>query len=265
MNVLPLEKQTRIIHMLVEGSSMRSISRVVDVSINTVTKLLVETGKAAQIYHDKHAVNLPCTNIEVDEIWSFCFCKRDKVKMENKGVLGFGDVWTWTSICQDSKFVPYWLSGTRKASYAKPFLEGLKLRLANRIQLSSDGYAGYFLPSHQVFGKDVDHGMLVKLYAGKTLSIAKHINIGNPDASRISTSAVERQNLTMRMSMKRFTRHTNAHSKKLENHWHALALYFMWYNYGRIHQSLKITPAMALGISDHVWSLEEILALRQSG
>ncbi len=275
MNKLSIEKRVQILNMLCEGSSMRSISRVADVSINTVTKLLVDAGTACSEYQDKHLRNLPCRRIQCDEIWSFCYAKEKNVPEDLKGTLGLGDVWTFTAICAESKLIPTWKVGSRDLETAKDFIDDLANRLNKRVQLTTDGHKVYVEAVESAFGKNVDYAMLIKLYgsegqgkeAEKKYSPAectgsiRHTIQGKPDKKHISTSYVERANLTMRMSMRRFTRLTNAFSKKVENHCHALALYFMWYNFVRIHKSLSVTPAMEAGVTDHLWDMEEIVNL----
>jgi IS1 family transposase len=275
MNILTIEKRAQILHLLVEGNSMRATSRVADVSINTVTKLLVDVGAACSEYQDKAMRNLSCKRVQCDEIWAFCYCKEKNVAPEHEGILGFGDVWTWTAIDADTKLVPSFMVGKRDAQYAQAFIDDLASRLANRVQLTTDGHKPYLNAVEGAFGGDIDYSVLVKHYgnpAGEAqgqkryspssfVSAEKrHVN-GNPDIAHVSTSFVERQNLTMRMSMRRFTRLTNGFSKKVENLECMVALHFMHYNFGRIHKSLRVTPAMEAGISDHVWSLEEIAAL----
>jgi len=275
MNVLPIEKRAQILNLLVEGNSMRATSRIADCSINTVTKLLIDVGAACSEYQDKAMRNLTCKRIQCDEIWSFCYCKEKNVSPEQEGVLGFGDVWTWTAIDADTKLVPSFMVGKRDAEYAQAFIEDLASRLSNRVQLTTDGHKAYLDAVEGAFGRDIDYSMLVKHYgnpAGEErgqkryspssfVSADKRHVTGNPDEKHVSTSFVERQNLTMRMSMRRFTRLTNGFSKKVENLEYMVALHFMHYNFGRIHKSLRVTPAMQAGISDHVWSLEEIAAL----
>jgi len=273
MNKLSIQKRAQIIGMLVEGNSLRSTSRMADCSINTVTKLLVDVGTACSAYQDKTLRNLPCKRIQCDEIWSFVYSKEKNVPEGMEGEAG--DVWTWTAICADTKLIPCWMVGSRDLESANLFITDLSHRLANRIQLTTDGYKMYLEAVDSAFAKDIDYAMLVKLYgsykptsdafrrysAAKFKSATKKPITGKPEEEHISTSFVERQNLTMRMSMRRFTRLTNAFSKKVENHAHAVALHFMYYNFGRIHKTLRVTPAMEAGISDHVWSLEEIAGL----
>ncbi|MDA8172137.1 MAG: IS1 family transposase [Nitrospiraceae bacterium] len=272
MNKLDTKKRVQILQMLCEGSSMRSISRIVDVSINTVTKLLVDAGNVCSEYQDKVFRNLQCKRLQVDEIWSFCYSKDKNVPEDKQGQFGFGDVWTFTAICADSKLVPSWRVGKRDLEDAKPFIEELASRLTNRIQLTSDGHRMYLDAVEGVFGTDVDFSQLVKQYGNpvepeKRYSPAhcigaKKIRVsGNPDKDEVSTSYVERQNLNMRMGMRRFTRLTNAFSKKVENHIHALSLYFMFYNFVRIHTSLRVTPAMSAGVTDKLWNMEDVLSL----
>lgn len=270
MNKLSLAKRAQIIGLLVEGTSLRATSRLADCSINTVTKLLVDVGTACADYQNKTLRNLTCKRVQVDEIWSFVYAKQKNVPagMEDKA----GDIWTWTALDADTKLIASWMIGNRGYMTAKVFIDDLADRLANRIQLTSDGHKAYLQAVEESFGGAIDYAQLVKVYGAavegqKRYSPAECIGAekkgvtGCPDPKHISTSFVERQNLTMRMSMRRFTRLTNAFSKKVENHGHAVALHFMFYNFGRIHKTLRVTPAMAAGVSDHVWSLEEIAAL----
>lgn len=274
MNRLPLEKRIQILHMLVKGSSMRSISRVVGVSINTATKLLIDAGAACQDYHDEHVQGLSCQNIQCDEVWSFCYSKKQNVMGAKSAPLDAGDVWTWTSLCADSKLICNWVVGDRDAEYAMALMDDLRNRLSNRVQLTTDGHRPYLQAVEGAFGGDIDYAMLVKLYGdtpdrGPERKYSPSVCIGarkrpiegKPDRDKVSTSYVERQNLTMRMSMRRFTRLTNAFSKKLENHCHALALYFVYYNFVRIHTTLSVSPAMAAGVSDRLWEMGDIVKL----
>lgn len=271
MNKLNVSKRAQVIAALVEGNSIRSTVRMTGVAKNTIVKLLADIGDACWTYQDKHLRNLPCKRIQVDEIWSFCYAKQKNVPLEYQGVIGYGDVWTWTAIDADTKIVPCWLVGLRDAGYAYEFMQDLAKRLVNRVQLTSDGLHCYIEAVSGAFGDGIDYARLVKHYGSdpkeiqyspaKCLLTKPMRVIGNPDIRHVSTSFVERQNLTMRMSMRRFTRLTNGFSKKIENHEHAIALYFMYYNFCRIHQSLRITPAMAAGVSDHVWEIEEIIDL----
>jgi IS1 family transposase len=276
MNKLSIDRQAQIIRVLCEGNSIRSTARITDSSINTVVKLLRNVGKACLNYQDKVIHNLHCNKLQVDEIWSFVYSKKDNVPEDKQGQFGVGDVWTFTAIDAESKLVPSWLVGSRDANCASIFIGDLKNRLANRVQITSDGHKMYLEAVEKTFGSEVDYAMLVKLYGSEPetekryspaecISTEKHIIQGNPDTKAISTSYVERQNLTMRMSMRRFTRLTNAFSKKLENHIYALALYFMHYNFARTHKTLANpyprTPAMASGIANHVWAIEEIVKL----
>ncbi len=275
MNRLPLERRAQILGMLTEGSSLRAASRLADVSINTVTKLLVDVGAACEQYQDKALRNLPCKRIQCDEIWSFCYAKAKNVPERFRGAFGYGDVWMWTALCADTKLVPTWAVGRRDAFTAQGFIRDLADRLANRVQLTTDGHKVYLEAVEGAFGAEVDYAMLVKLYEGdgsdraaqaryspaKCLGTRTVCVTGQPDPAHISTSFAERLNLTMRMSMRRFTRLTSAFSKKVDNHKAALALYFMHYNFARIHKTLRVTPAMEAGVADHVWSLEEIARL----
>jgi IS1 family transposase len=271
MNKLPLEKRRHILAMLCEGSSMRSISRIVDVSINTVSKILVEAGEACLILHDETVQNVKASRIQCDEIWSFCHAKQKNVASAKAAPEGAGDVWTWTAIDADSKLIVSYYVGDRSGESAMCLMVDLQGRLSNRVQLTTDGHKAYLEAVEGTFGGDVDFAQLVKMY-GPTVTPAgryspaectgiKKIRVeGNPDIKHVSTSYVERQNLTMRMSMRRFTRLTNAFSKKLDNHIHALALYFVFYNFTRIHKTLRMSPAMAAGITDRLWSLDDVIA-----
>lgn len=275
MNRLSLQDRAKIIGCLVEGMSMRATTRLVGCSINTVTKLLVDLGTACAIYQNETLRNLPCKRIQVDEIWSFCYSKHSNTPPNVRG-FGKGDVWTWVAIDADTKLVPSWLVGGRDAEYAKDFITDLASRLASRVQLTSDGHKAYLSAVETAFGGEVDYSMLVKLYGptdgnqqerryspGKCCGTIIGTVSGDPDPAHVSTSYVERQNLSLRMGNRRFTRLTNGFSKKIDNHAHALAIYYMHYNFGRIHKSLRVTPAMEAGVSDHVWSLEEIAKLAE--
>jgi len=246
------------------------------VSLNTVSKLLGDVGTACAIYQNEVLRDLPCTRIQADEIWSFCGSKARNVAPEHVGVLGHGDIWTWVAICADTKLVPTWHVGLRDAGHATIFMNDLARRLRNRIQLTTDGHKAYLRAVESAFGSDIDYSMLVKLYGepkgapqerryspGECTGTIVGVVTGDPDEGQISTSYVERQNLTMRMSMRRFTRLTNGFSKKLFAHESAIGLHYMHYNFGRIHKTLRVTPAMEAGVSDHAWSLEEIAQLAE--
>ena len=272
MNRLTQEKRCSIVRALVEGCSIRSTVRMAGASKNTITKLLVDLGTVCSEYQSQVFKNLPCKRLQLDEIWSFCYSKAKNVPEDRKGEFGVGDVWTWTAICADTKLVPSWLVATRDGDSARAFVDDLASRLANRVQITSDGHKSYLDAVEESFGMDVDYAMLIKIYGGsvegqKRYSPAEccgtktEVITGDPDSRHINTSFVERQNLTMRMCMRRFTRLTNAFSKKIENHTHAIALHFMYYNFARIHQTLKCTPAMRAGVTDRVWKTEDIVAL----
>lgn len=274
MNRLSIQERARILGCLVEGNSMRATSRLCGVSINTVTKLLVEVGTACNEYQDKILRNLTCKRMQCDEIWSFCQMKERNVPANRKGVLGYGDIWTWTALDPDTKLIACFLVGERSAASARAFIGDLAGRLLSQIQLTTDGYRPYINAVEKYFGGDIDYSVLKKLYSnpignsqeqryssGQCCGTIRGIVCGNPDQQHVSTSHVERQNLTMRMGMRRFTRLTNGFSRKVENLECAVALHFMHYNFGRIHKTLRVTPAMEAGISDHVLSLEEIAAL----
>jgi IS1 family transposase len=278
MNQLSLERRSAIVKALVDGNSLRATCRITGASKNTVTKLLVDLGEMCSIYQ-KHALrNLSCERIQCDEIWSFVGAKHKNVL---SGAQGAGDVYTWTAMDPDSKLMVCWLVGRRSHAAARAFMADLHGRLANRVQLTTDGFRPYFDAVDRAFGANVDYAMLVKSYAtvpreatvryspAAYIGSEKMPQWGNPDPDHISTSHVERQNLTMRMGMRRFTRLTNAFSKKVENHEHAVALHFMYYNFVRPHTTLTqahpnrypTTPAMAAGVADHQWTVEEVCAL----
>lgn len=272
MNRLSTAKRAQVLSLLCEGASMRSISRLADVSINTVSKLLVDAGRACAVIHDGMVRDVRSRRVQVDEIWSFTYAKQKNVPTAKAAPSHAGDTWTWTALDADSKLIVSWLVGARDAGAAVVFVNDLASRLRNRIQLTSDGLKVYADAVEDAFGGDVDYSMLIKLYgesgeSEKRYSPARCIGAicqpvtGNPDPKHISTSYVERQNLTMRMSMRRFTRLTNAFSKKVENHVHMVALYAVFYNFTKIHKTLRVTPAMQAGLTDHVWSMAEIVAL----
>lgn len=275
MNKRSTEDRARIVACLVEGNSIRATCRMTGAAKNTVAKLLVDLGRACSEYQDKAFRNLKCKRVQCDEIWSFCGAKEKNASREKKKQ-GWGDVWTWTALDSDTKLIPCWFVGDRGASSAYHFMHDLAERLSHRVQLTTDGHGVYLGAVEDAFGADIDYAMLIKVYGNEgnsnksaearyspaqCMGARKTVISGMPDKKHVSTSHTERQNLTMRMSMRRFTRLTNGFSKKLENHEHALALYFMYYNFCRVHQTLRVTPAMEAGVSDHVWSLGEIIGL----
>ncbi len=273
MNTLSNQRRAAVISSLVEGYSIRATVRMTGVARDTVLKLLVSVGRACEEYQMCTLRNLPCKRIQCDEIWSFCYAKQKNVPADKQGQFGYGDVWTWTAMCADTKLVPSWRIGTRGAGTAYEFMHDLAERLAHRVQLTTDGHRVYVDAVESAFGSEIDYAMLVKLYGSDReesearYSPAECIGCraipisGNPKVKHISTSFVERQNLTMRMNMRRFTRLTNAFSKKVENHAAAVALHYMHYNFCRVHQTLRVTPAMEAGVTDHVWGLDEIVSL----
>jgi len=272
MNQLSTAKRARIVAMMTEGNSLRAIARMTGASINTVTKLLVDLGGACAKFHDERVRNLNARRIEADEIWTFCYARRDNVPQEKHGELGYGDVWTWVGLDADSKLVASWTCGRRDADTAYEFMHDLKSRLATRVQLTTDGLHAYLEATDSAFGTDIDYARLIKVYGSDPnaerryapavcLKSETQIVSGDPDPRHISTSYIERQNLTMRMSMRRFTRLTNAHSKKLANHLHAIAIHYVHYNFARAQKGLRGTPAMAAGLTDRVWSIEDIVGL----
>ena len=260
MNRLPLAKRATILQMLVEGSSLRSISRVTGTSINTVTKLLVDAGNACAAFHDSHVVDVPARRVQVDELWGFVYAKQKNVDAARKAPAGAGDAWTWTALDADSKLVVSWLVGARDGESAYAFMQDLGHRLRHRVQLTSDGLGAYIGAVEDVFGADVDFAQLVKLYGTeqaetrysppKCLGARPQAVTGDPDPKHISTSYIERQNLNVRMGVRRFTRLTNAFSKKFDNHVHALSLWHVWHNWCRRHTTTRMTPAQAAGLTD---------------
>ncbi|MCZ7616779.1 MAG: IS1 family transposase [Myxococcota bacterium] len=275
MNKLSTAARVRIVACLVDGNSIRATCRMTGAAKGTVLKLLRDLGIACPEYQDRTLRNLSCKRIQCNEIRAFVGAKQKNVPAEKAGQFGYGDVWTWTAICADAKLVPSFNIGPRDAEAAHVFMQDLASRLANRVQLTTDGLRAYLDAVEEAFGGDVDYAMLVKLYGNVPAGEARYsppkvtgcrrerVN-GRPEMAKASTSFVERQNLTMRMQMRRFARLTNAFSKKVENLEHAVSLHFMHYNFARVHQSLRVTPAMEAGISDHVWELEEIVALLDS-
>ena len=270
MNRLSIERRVLVIKALVEGNSLRATARMTSVARMTVEKLLRDMSLACIRYQDKHLRNLRCKRIQCDEIWSFVYAKRKNVPIDKQGQFGYGDVWTWVAIDADSKLAVSWLVGDRSAKSAFALMDDLASRLAHRIQLTTDGHRVYLDAVENKFGTGVDYSMLVKIYGADregeaTYSPAQGSRcvpiIGNPDPKHISPSFVERQNLTMRMSILRFTRLTNAFSRKVENHMQSVALHFMYYNFVTIHQTLRVTPAMAAGITEKIWEVEDMAAL----
>jgi IS1 family transposase len=272
MNKLPAAKRVQILSLLCEGTSMRAVSRLAGVSINTVTKLLVDAGKVCAAFHDEQVRGVKSRRVQVDEIWSFTYAKNKNVEKAKKAPEGAGDTWTWTGLDADSKLIVSWLVGSRDGASASAFVNDLASRLKNRIQLTSDGLKLYLDAVEDAFGGDVDYAQLVKLYGAsgenetryspaKCLGCIPTAVTGDPGRKHISTSYVERQNLTMRMHMRRFTRLTNGFSKKIENHVHMVALYAVFYNWTKIHKTLRVTPAMQAGLTDRVWDMNELVNL----
>ncbi len=272
MNKLPTTTRVAILRALTEGCSMRSASRMSGVSITTVAKLLVEAGKACAEYQHNAFRKLPCKRLQLDEIWSFVAMKDKNVPDDRKGEAGIGSVWTWTAICDETKLVPSWLVGLRDSEHAKLFVGDLAGRLANRVQITTDGLKAYVDAMEHGFGGEVDYAVLHKIYGGANtdesryspavcLGCEKKPVIGQPEMGHASTSYVERQNLTMRMRMRRFTRLTNGFSKKLENLEHMVALHFFVYNFITRHATLRMPPALKAHVADRWWTFEELVAL----
>jgi IS1 family transposase len=272
MNCLDSETRARVVNCLIEGCSIRATARMIGVAKNTIVKLLSDLGCACAGYHNQFVRNLRVRRLQADEIWCFVGAKAKRVRMEKKQE-GWGDVWTWIGIDADTKLVVSYLVGGRDGGWAKDFMEDCAKRISNRVQITTDANRVYLGAVEDAFGADIDYAMLQKIYGApsdeevRRYSPAKCIGCdvkvvsGNPDPKHVSTSFVERQNLTMRMHMRRFTRLTNGFSKKVDNHRHSVALHYMFYNFCRIHQTLRVTPAMEAGLRDHVWSIEELIAL----
>lgn len=272
MNRLSIQDQTRIIGALLEGNGIRATARLNDCSPVTVLKLLADAGAACAAYHDQYVRGMKVRRLQCDEIWSFVGAKAKNVSAEKKKE-GWGDTWTWVGIDADSKLVVSYLVGGRDAGWAREFMNDCASRIKNRVQITTDGHRAYLEAVEDAFGADIDYAMLQKIYGApsdeetRRYSPAKCIGCdtkvvsGDPDPKHVSTSYVERQNLTMRMHMRRFTRLTNGHSKKIENHCYAVALHYMYYNFCKIHQTLRVTPAMESGLTDRVWAIEELCAL----
>ncbi|HJS84280.1 MAG TPA: IS1 family transposase [Acetobacteraceae bacterium] len=272
MNRLPTSKRAQILSLLCEGSSMRSVSRVADVSINTVAKLLEDAGTACEAFHDRTVRGVRSKRVQCDEIWAFCYAKQRNVAGAKAAPEQAGDIWTWTALDADSKLIVSYLVGGRDAGYANEFMQDVASRLATRVQLTTDGHKAYLDAVEGAFGADVDYAQLVKMYGetphppgryspAECTGIKKTRVEGRPDPKHVSTSYAERQNLSMRMCMRRFTRLTNAFSKKAEAHADMVALYTVWYNFVRIHKTLRVSPAMAAGVSDRLWGMEDVVAL----
>jgi IS1 family transposase len=279
MNKLDQKARAQFLHLLCEGSSIRAVTRLTGASKNTVIKLMVEAGQACADYHDKHVRNVKARRIQCDEIWSFCYAKQKNVRGAKTAPDGAGDVWTWTAIDAESKLMVSWWIGSRDSSTGSEFLHDLKSRLANRVQLTTDGHGAYLEAVDHTFGDDIDYAMLIKLYGNPegqrgtaerkyspSPCIGTHTKqiSGDPDPTHVSTSFAERQNLNMRMHMRRFTRLTNAFSKKFENHAHAVSLFSTYYNFVRIHKTLRVTPAMAAGVTGKLWEIGDIVSVLEA-
>ncbi len=278
MNKLSIERRAKIIQTLVEGNSVRATCRLTSTAKGTVLSLLADVGKACADYQDKALRNLTSKRIQCDELWSFCYAKQKNVPAEHEGEFGYGDVWTWTAVDADTKLIVSYLVGKRNTEYAEMFMGDIKSRLANRVQLTTDSHGSYLVAVENTFGSEIDYAQLVKLYGNSSdpdkryspsecIGAKPMVMQGNPDMKQVSTSFVERQNLTMRMSMRRFTRLTNAFSKKIENLEYSVALHFMYYNFCRPHKTLTpkgsigVTPAMAAGVTKRIWPIEDIVGL----
>lgn len=272
MNKLPADRRVQILGMMVEGMSIRAIARLTGASKNTIVKLLRDAGEAFSAYQDRVLRDLPCKRVQVDEIWSFVYAKQKNVSEAKAAPEQAGDIWTWTAIDADTKLAVSWLLGDRDGETAKVFLLDLASRLRGRVQLTSHGHKPYLAAVEEAFGADVDYAMLVKIYGdapegqkryspAECVGCRSQVVTGRPDPDHISTSYAERLNLSIRMHARRFTRLTNAFSKDAENHAHSVALNFMYYNFVRIHQTLRVTPAMAAGVTDRLWELSDLVGL----
>ncbi len=266
-----MEQKTRVVGALVEGNSIRSTVRMTGVAKNTVVKLLLDLANACAAYHDRHVRNIHVRRLQCDEIWQYVGAKAKNVRPEKKAI-GWGDVWTWTAIDADTKLCISYLVGGRDLGWAKEFMEDCASRIRNRVQITTDGHKAYMEAVENAFGADIDYAQLQKIYGAvaenetryspaRCIGCDMKVVSGNPDPKHVSTSFVERQNLSMRMSIRRFTRLTNAFSKKIENHAAAVAIWFMYYNFCRVHSTLRVTPAMESEISNHVWTIEELCGL----
>ena len=273
MNKLPLTTRSLILNMLCEGQSMRATARLADVSFNTVAKLLIDAGKVCADLHDELVQGVIASRVQCDEVWSFTYAKQKNVATAKAAPQEAGDTWTWTALDADTKLIVSSMVGGRDAEYANAFMGDVASRLANRVQMTTDGHKAYLEAIEGSFGADIDYAQLIKVYGNAPetskgryspadcTGIVKRTVEGRPDDKHISTSFVERQNLTMRMQMRRFTRLTNAFSKKFENHMHMVALYTVWYNFIRIHKTLRVTPAMAAGLSETLWDMDDLVRI----
>jgi IS1 family transposase len=276
MNTLDTARRVQVLKALVEGTSVNATVRITGVAKHTILKLLKSLGCACAEYHNRAVRDVKVKRVQCDEIWAFCYAKEKNVPFERRGQFGYGDVWTWTAMDAETKLILSYAIGTRGMETARVFMKDLSSRVATRIQLTTDGHRVYADAVEGAFGCEIDYAMLVKLFGNDPredetryspatcIGCRTAVLSGRPDPKHVSTSFVERQNLTMRMGMRRFTRLTNGFSKKIENHGHAVALHFMYYNFCRVHKTLRVTPAMEAGIADHIWSIEEIVALLDS-
>jgi IS1 family transposase len=276
MNKLTASDRAKIIHLLCEGMSIRAITRLTGVSKTTVSKLVVDAGQAAAWYQDRIFQSLKCKRLQIDEIWGFVAAKQKNVAAMKRPIIDAGDAWLWLATDADTKLVPCWHVGTRDGDAAMEFVDDLASRLANRVQITTDGHKAYLYAMDAAFGGDVDYAQLVKLYGtapeaakgryspAECTGIVKTRVSGNPDMAKVSTSYAERNNLNIRMHSRRMTRLTNAFSKKMENHAHAMALHFLYYNFVRIHKSLKATPAMAAGVTDRLWEVADMVGVLEA-
>lgn len=272
MRKLSLEKRAMLVGLLVEGNSIRAASRLSGVAYATVVSFVADIGRACTEYQDRTIQGVKAQRVQADEIWAFCYAKAKNVPEDKRGQFGYGDVWTWVALDADSKLAISWLVGDRSGAAATLFMQDVASRLANKVQLTTDGHKAYLAAVDDAFGSEIDYAMLEKIYGTapeaekrysppECIGCKRHVIMGQPDPEQINTSFVERQNLTMRMGMRRFTRLTNGFSKKVENHAHSVALHFMWYNFGRIHKTLRVTPAMEAGLAEKPWAYADVAAL----
>jgi IS1 family transposase len=276
MNKLSPEKRAQILHMFCEGMSIRAVTRLTGASKTTVSKLLVDAGQAAQWYQDRALQNLSCRRLQIDEIWGFVGAKAKNAKPEKKAAMEAGDIWVWVATDADTKLVPHWLVGGRDGSFAMLFMDELAYRVTNRFQLTTDGHKAYLDAVEGAFGGDIDYAMLIKLFGAvpesakgryspaECIGARKEVIEGRPDMAHVSTSYAERNNLNIRMHSRRMTRLTNAFSKKVANHTHAMALHFLYYNFVRVHKTLRMSPAMAAGVTKRLWEMSDVVEMLEA-
>ena len=275
MNKLPSQKRAQVLQLMAEGVSLRAITRLTGISRTTLIKLLEDAGQAFSEYQDRVLMNLPCRRVQAEEAWAFCYAKQKNVATAKRAPEGAGDIWTWVGLDEETKLAVSWYVGSRDGEAALAFMTDLAKRLANRVQLTTDGHRAYLEAVEETFGADIDYAQLVKIYGpapegqrryspAECTGAIKHRVEGNPDPKHVNTSYAERQNLNIRMGNRRMTRLTNAFSKKAANHAHMMAIYFMYYNFVRIHQTLKVTPAMASKVTGKLWEMSDMVKVLEA-